>query len=657
MNILGLQFGHDGSVCLLKDGIVSAYVYREREARVKHAIGITGHEIDKALNLAGASLDDIDLVAIVSTQSIEILSGLIPEFGIEFAEHPNHAKVQTPLVDMMKHAGIDVRKVLNHQLHDLLPDKSNQSLQRRVYELMCPEASQIATSSLEWVGWLDQYASLQHWDQGLPLTDIATRIDARPLFDNPTVKYGFHYPVTVSLRGRSIAGFFVNHHISHAASCFFRSPFSEAAILTHDGYANGSGYNGGLMCFGRGNELLPLGPHHLSIGSLYDAVGVLLNLGYQGPAGKLMGLAPYGKPRFFHPRFAGNWYDIAQTQERPHHEVWIEHCLASAQKMGYDMSALGVKERITDPINVDIAASTQKLFEDSYLSAVQTLHALMVNSGINLRELCLSGGTALNCPSNSRIFRESAFDNIFIEPSCGDDGLAIGSALYVYHHLLGNPRITSHEAHPDVAYLGAKFTDESIAQVLGETGGVAFEKVPSAPDAAAADLHANKVIAWFEGASECGPRALGHRSIVANPSHADNWERVNRIKGREWWRPFAPSVLEEEATKWFAGLPAHSPHMLFTGQVLSDRVPAIRHVDGSSRIQTVSPSVGGYYSLIKSFFGLSGIPLVLNTSFNGPGEPIIETPEQAITFLKSTELDALYIGGYRVTRQSNSAAS
>ncbi|MFN7222106.1 MAG: carbamoyltransferase C-terminal domain-containing protein [Burkholderiales bacterium] len=654
MIILGLQFGHDGSVCVLKDGAVAAYVYREREARVKHAIGITGHEIDKALNLAGITLDEVNLIAIVSTQSVEILSGLIPNFTIDFNPHPDHAKVQSPLVGMMSQAGIEVRKVLNHQLHDLLPDKTNSALQRRVYELMCPEAEQITAGSLEWVGWLDQYASLQHWDQGLSLPDIATRIDARPLFDNATVKYGFHYPVTVGLGNRSFAGFFVNHHISHAASCFFRSTYSEAAVLTHDGYANGAGYNGGLMCYGRGNELLPLGPHHLAIGSLYDAVGILLNLGFQGPAGKLMGLAPYGKPRFFHPRFAGNWYDIAQTQKRAHHEVWIEHCLASAQKMGYDMSALGVKERITDPINVDIAASTQKLFEESYLGTVQTLHALMVNSGVNVKELCLSGGTALNCPSNSRIYRESSFDNIFIEPSCGDDGLAIGSALYVYHHLLGNKRtLPTQDVRPEVAYLGAQFTPEQIAQVLKEADGISFERLPNSHEVAAADLHANKVIAWFEGASECGPRALGHRSILANPSHADNWERVNRIKGREWWRPFAPSVLEEEAPKWFAGLPAHSPHMLFTGQVLSDRVPAIRHVDGSSRIQTVAPSVGAYYSLIKSFFAMSGIPLVLNTSFNGPGEPIIETPEQAIAFLKSTALDALYMGGYRITRKGN----
>ena len=162
----------------------------------------------------------------------------------------------------------------------------------------------------------------------------------------------------------------------------------------------------------------------------------------------------------------------------------------------------------------------------------------------------------------------------------------------------------------------------------------------------------NKIIAWYEGKSEVGPRALGHRSLVSNPTHKDNWKRVNKIKQRELWRPFAPSVLEEEADKWFAKMPFPSPYMLFTGQVInSEKIPAITHVDNSSRIQTVNKSTGQYYQMIKEFYKLSKIPLVMNTSFNGPGEPIIETPEQALKFLLNTDLDLLYIDGYRVQKK------
>jgi carbamoyltransferase len=363
-----------------------------------------------------------------------------------------------------------------------------------------------------------------------------------------------------------------------------------------------------------------------------------------------MGLAPYGKPSFFRPDFVGNWYDISRRFDMPHAAAWWRHCMNMIQQMGYDASALAVKARITEPVNADLAASTQKVFEECYLQAIHSAQGLLLNSRIRTQRLCLSGGTALNCPSNSKIFREGPFDDIFIEPSCSDDGLAIGAALYVHHHLYGNP-VFNGAARSDPAFLGVRWSAESVAAALANhADALHVERAENTALRAARDLQENKVIGWYEGGSEAGPRALGHRSIVANPCHAANWRRVNAIKRREWWRPFAPSVLVEEAQRWFSGLPAKSPHMLFTGQVMTDRLPAIRHVDGSARVQTVDPSVGGYYAMIREFGKLSGVPVVLNTSFNGPGEPIVETPEQAIAVLLSTDLDVLYIEGYRVTR-------
>jgi carbamoyltransferase len=317
------------------------------------------------------------------------------------------------------------------------------------------------------------------------------------------------------------------------------------------------------------------------------------------------------------------------------------------------MDALGDKDKITDPINVDIAASTQKLFEECYLYAAHASHSLLAKSGIKTNNLCLTGGTALNCPSNSKVYNEGPFDNLFIEPSCSDEGLAVGSALYLYHHLQGNKLSVKTKNTFISPYFGRTIKEDEIVEALKKfESKIIYKKSNDTTKQAAQDVFSNKVIAWYEGKSEIGPRALGHRSLVSNPTYKDNWKRVNKIKQREWWRPFAPSVLEEEADKWFANMPFPSPYMLFTGQVInSEKIPAITHVDNSSRIQTVNKSSGQYYQMIKEFYKLSKIPLIMNTSFNGPGEPIIETPEQALNFLLNTELDVLYIDGYKVERK------
>lgn len=191
----------------------------------------------------------------------------------------------------------------------------------------------------------------------------------------------------------------------------------------------------------------------------------------------------------------------------------------------------------------------------------------------------------------------------------------------------------------------------SYLQRLGAVGNaIQWQSCNDAALSAAEDLAADRVIGWFEGRSEIGPRALGHRSILADARRSANWARVNALKGREAWRPFAPAVLESEAEKWFLGLPASSPYMLFTGIVRSHDLPAITHVDGSARVQTVDPSCGEFFRVIQFFHALTGVPVILNTSFNGPGEPIVEAPEDALNFLTQSDLDVLYIGGIRVTR-------
>jgi carbamoyltransferase len=280
----------------------------------------------------------------------------------------------------------------------------------------------------------------------------------------------------------------------------------------------------------------------------------------------------------------------------------------------------------------------------------------MTRLGRRTENLCLSGGCALNCPSNSRIFREGRFRRLFVEPGCEDSGLAVGAASWLCHNILDQPRPARTTDAAATAYLGIEITGDDIGAALDAAGETIEVTIcEDAAAAAAADLQEDRVIGWFEGRSEIGPRALGHRSILADPRPAANWARVNALKGREAWRPFAPAVLASEAKNWFMGLPESSPYMLFTGSVRSNALPAITHIDGTARVQTVEPSCGEFFRVIECFFAGTGVPVVLNTSFNGPGEPIVETPQDALRFLLHSTLDALYIGGRRVTRRAPAA--
>ena len=647
-----MHFGHDGAVSIIKDGKVLSYISRERNSRVKHAIGITTNELDLALAEAQIKINDIDYCTVVSTQNMEILNGLINDFHISFDNHKDHTN-PSPLKTIFKESNINVSDLLSFQLKDLFQSKKlKDSLQYKNFSKACPEKERIANNSLASTGYLDNYVMLKRWKDGASLNEMAM-FDASSFLENEKIRNGFHYPVSISLRGKSIAGYFINHHIAHAASCYYSSGFQDSAIMTHDGFGNGVGYHSGLILYGKDNILYPLSPNHLSIGSLYKSVAIMLNLGGFGE-GKLMGLAPYGKPHFFHQDFVENWFGVGRRFKKANQlSLWKEYCRTTAKNMGYNMDALGDKDKITDPINVDIAASTQKLFEECYLYAARMSHNLLTKSGIDTNNLCLTGGTALNCPSNSKVYNEGPFDNLFIEPSCSDEGLAVGSALYLYHHIQGNKLSVKTDNTFISPYFGRTIKEDKIIEALKAfENKITYKKTNDTAKQAAQDVFNNKVIAWHEGKSEIGPRALGHRSLVSNPTYKDNWKRVNKIKQREWWRPFAPSVLEEEAEKWFSNMPFPSPYMLFTGQVInSEKIPAITHVDNSSRIQTVNKSSGQYYEMIKEFYKLSKVPLVMNTSFNGPGEPIIETPEQALNFLLNTELDVLYIDGYRVQRK------
>jgi carbamoyltransferase len=688
MNILGLHFGHDAGVSVLIDGRVAACVLRERHSRVKHAISLEFKNIEVAVASAGLRLDQIDYCAITSTQNIELIMDDAQKWSVSFDRHPNHV-VPGSVAGMFQSSHIDPATRQVHSLLDIFsnPLKRDSYLYHH-YGHFFPEHRQRKPSDFCRFGWIDSYIHSNLWKESTLGEIAASNFNA--LLNDDATRHGFHYPVTIQLAGRAVAGYFIAHHMAHAASTYYQSGFDNAAILTHDGYGPGAGYLSGMLFWAEREKIFPLTPHHLGLGALYEWAGVQLGLGMVGAPGKLMGLAAYGNPRFFDRAFVGNWFDWAKIKFGA--EQWSSHCLRLACDMGYDLRPLADPNKMTAPINVDIAASTQKLLEEGLLSTVEALHKILGRAGRKTANLCMSGGTALNCPANSRIYREGRFPHVFVEPGCDDSGLAIGAATFLYHNVLGQPlpprsqnsgapsraldvvgsaprtvfpgaQETVRGADPTriahgyletgaSAYLGVAISEDRVKTALeAAASDVSFESCEDAADSAAQDLSANRIIGWYEGRSEIGPRALGHRSILADPRHAENWPRANRLKGREPWRPFAPAVLESEAARWFHGAPNPSPFMLFTATVRSSALPAITHADGTARIQTVDAATGEFHRVIERFFAKTGVPVILNTSFNGPGEPIIETPEEAIKFLLGSSLDALYLGEYRVTRR------
>jgi carbamoyltransferase len=650
VNILGLHFGHDAGVVVLRDGLVAACLLRERHSRVKHALGLDVALVDKALALAGIAVTDIDYCAICSTQSFELISDDPETLQVRLEAHPRHAEFPNVLRDIHVRDGVDVQKLLAGVVVTAAYGETHDSDRVRK---MFPEYRRRRREDIRATGYLMDYVSASLWDDKTPLAELPAK-DFSPLFKLDALRHGFHYPCVLRYRGISIPAAMTQHHAAHAASVYYLSGVERAAILSHDGYGINAGANNGLFLLGEGAHIYPLSPHGLVVGSLYRDTGVALGFDRIGAAGKLMGLAPYGMPRFFDRRFVGNAADHARQGFGVQAvSAWMQHCVTRARSAGYAAAPLGDVSRVTEAINVDIAASTQKVFEETMLLATESLNGILSRLGVATPNLCCVGGTALNCPANSRIYREGPFRNVFVEPHTDDSGLALGAALWFYHNVLDRPLQNRRTERGEAVdpYYGCAYNEAEIVAALEDCDQtIRYEKRDDWVELAAQDIADDKIIGWFEGASEIGPRALGHRSLLANAAHAANWKRTNTLKSREAWRPFAPAVLESEAAQWFRGAPAHSPYMLFTAQVLSTAVPAITHVDGSARLQTVDASCGAFFHLLEGIHRLTGIPMVLNTSFNGRDEPIVETPPDALAFLTNTGLDALYLEGYRVVR-------
>jgi carbamoyltransferase len=651
--ILGLHFGHDASITVLIDGQIGSFVQRERLSRIKHAYSLDRNTLDTALSRAKIDVKSIDAVAVTSTQGSEPLLINLPGVSL----HYDAAAAIGPPSTLLGSLGDDeavVLKMCVPSMSERVLGQPRDPKTHPAFEHYLAEYQNIPFDKLRRFPWLEVHAELPDWKipQGI---DSLKRINVEERLSDERCRLGFHYPLQVTIDGHKLPGVRLDHHFAHAASSYYRSGSNHALVLTNDGYGGRRipFANGGVY-IGLGNRLSALAPHFLTHGYLYDYVGRTIGFSAIGSSGKLMGLAPYGSPDYYDHRFAGNSYDheLAGIDGSP--EGWIrfarERCRALGQK---EDNAVSADLPFTE-FQLNLAASTQKIFEQTWLSLIDASYEMLKSNRLNIDTLCLSGGAALNCPSNSRIFRESNFRDMFVEPTCDDSGLSTGAAYWLYYSLLDMPIKRKKPFSAGEAYTHGYSADQVETALRANSGHLHYEKLADHIQSAAADLAAGKIIGWFEGGSEMGPRALGHRSILANPQLRSIHYKVNKIKDRELWRPLAPAVLEEHASKHFDlnQMPESSPFMLLTARVLNPALAAVTHVDGSARIQTVTEENGDFYLLLCAFNDLTGIPVVLNTSMNGPGQPIVETAEEAAKFFLQTGIDVFYVDGFRLTRRS-----
>jgi carbamoyltransferase len=421
---------------------------------------------------------------------------------------------------------------------------------------------------------------------------------------------------------------FVPHHVAHAASAGLASPHPSSSVLVLDGRGEAASHLAGRYDDGRlqvlaGQEL----PH--SLGLLYEEVTEHLGFLRSSDEYKVMALAAYGEPRFI-AELRAAVYATGDGGFRTEPVDWSS--LAKRAQPG---------ERWTQD-HADLAASVQLRLEEVLLDLAGWLHERTGH-----RTLTLAGGVALNCVANTRLAAEGPFERLWVQPAAGDAGTALGAALHVAWADGGAA------APMPGADLGRDWADDELAAWLA-TAGVACERPPDVAEAVAACLAADGIVAWFQGRSEYGPRALGHRSLLAHPGHARNLERLNAIKGREEFRPVAPMVLAERAGEIFGRGPIPSPHMLFVHDVAPGwraRIPAVVHVDGTARIQTVDRSAEPLVArMLDGFERRTGLPVVVNTSLNTAGRPMVDHPRDALECFGSTPVDLLAIGPFVVRR-------
>jgi carbamoyltransferase len=601
--ILGISaFYHDSAAALVVDGKLVAAAQEERFSRVKHDAGFPTHAVDYCLQASGLGLDDLDYVAFYDKPLVKFERLL--ETYLAYAPRGFRSfRVSIPL-------------------------------------------------------WLKEKVHMR----GLLNSKLGNRLRAKLVF--------------------------TDHHESHAASAFFPSPYESAAIVTLDGVGEWSTSTYGV---GEGNRLRLT--HHItfphSLGLLYSAFTYYCGFKVNSGEYKLMGLAPYGRP-IYRDTILKSLIDLKDDGSFRMDMDYFNYCqgLTMTSRKFHALFGRAPRrpESRIEQIDLDLAASVQAVTEEAMLRIART-----VQKETGKRHLVLAGGVALNCVGNGRILRDGPFDDIWIQPAAGDAGGALGAALFVWHQLLEKPRAaaTTGEDFQCGSFLGPSFSDQDVERMLRGQGVQSqhFEDDEALCQHVAGLLADEKIVGWFQGRMEFGPRALGARSILGDPRSPKMQANMNlKIKFRESFRPFAPSVLHEHASEWFEVRSGQeSPYMLVVAPVRDEHllaldedaqrvmrddpdlrqrvniprsmIPAVTHVDNSARLQTVDRRRNPrFHRLIQAFYGLTGCPMLVNTSFNVRGEPIVCTPQDAVRCFRATEMDALVLQNHVLVKDANESA-
>ena len=507
--------------------------------------------------------------------------------------------------------------------------------------------------------------------RALPLW-LKVKLFQKNVLRNLLKKHDRDFDCTAKLR-------FSEHHLSHAASAFYPSPFAEAAVLTMDGVGE---WATASLAIGSGKSLKIIKEMHFphSLGLLYSAFTYYTGFRVNSGEYKLMGLAPYGEPKYVD-EILGKLIDLKEDGSFRIDQAYFDYCTGLRMTNDRFAALFGQPvRRPEDPLtsfHMNIAASIQAVTEE-----IMDRLARAAARETGMRKLCLAGGVALNCVANGKILRSGVFDEVWIQPAAGDAGGALGAALLAYY--LHGGALQKSTAGSDAmhgAYLGPAYAAEDVAHRLQRSGArYSILAEQDLIDAAARALAAGKAVGWFQGRMEFGPRALGARSILGDPRSPTMQKTLNlKVKYRESFRPFAPSILRQDLEDWFE-CDVDSPYMLLVAQVKESlrrpmsaaeqglfgidklnvprsNIPAVTHVDYSARIQTVHEATNPrFHALISRFKALTGCPVLVNTSFNVRGEPIVNTPEDAFRCFMGSEIDELYVENCRLEKSQQDAA-
>ncbi len=527
--------------------------------------------------------------------------------------------------------------------------KHDQEFPRNAIDF-CLEYARIQVEDIDYVAFYDKpfvkfdrilQTYIATWPKGLP-----SFLKAMPLW----IKQKIWIPQTIrNEMDYDGSILFAEHHISHAASAFLVSPFEEAAILTTDGVGEWDTTTYGV---GRGTDITILKsigfPH--SLGLFYSAFTYYLGFKVNSAEYKVMGLAPYGEPRFYD-LIMRNLVNVSEDGSFNLNMRYFtyEHGLRMTGKKINSLFGQPVREpeSALTQFHKDVAASLQKVTD-----TIMVRMARHVERETGMKNLCMAGGVALNCVSNSRILEETSFHDVFVQPAAGDAGGAVGAAFYIYNTILGNRRVY----RMNHIFLGPEYSDDQIETLLREKN-MNSRRLSRKEllEETSRLIAGQKVVGWFQGRMEFGPRALGNRSIIADARNPKNQSVVNlKIKFRESFRPFAPAVLEERMPEYF-DFDRPAPFMLFVANVRPEKrvIPAVTHLDGSARLQTVSREQNAlFYDLISEFDRQTGCPVIINTSFNVRGEPIVRTPQEALRCFMRTEMDCLVMGSFIIDKKN-----